>query len=68
MRIYKVNVSDEQSSASSAAAADYDAANVNQVTVTANHIGLQLPRNFFASSAAYSVLLDTGNYLLPANQ
>ena len=70
LRIYRVNVTDEQSSSSSssslsspaAAAAVYDTANVDQVTVTENQLSLDLPLSFFTSSAIYAVLLETGNY------
>ena len=62
MRMYRVNVSDEQSSASSAAspAAVYDTSDVDQVTVTENRVSLELPLSFLTSSAIYSVLLETG--------
>jgi len=44
-----------------AAAAVYNATDADQVTVSANHISVQLPQSISTSSGVYAVLLQTGN-------
>ena len=64
--VYEVDVSGGQypsSSSSLAAVAVYNATDVEQVSVSANHISLQLPQSISTGSGAYSVLLQTGNDL-----
>ena len=68
LSVYQVNASDGQSSSSSspsssaaAAAAVYDTSNVDQVTVTVDHISFRLPYSISASADVYYVLLQTGN-------
>jgi len=63
--VYEVDVSGGQypssSSSSLAAVVVYNATDVDQVSVSANHISLQLPQSISTGSGAYSVLLQTGN-------
>jgi len=62
LSIYRVDESDGHSpSSSSSAAAVYKATDVDQVSVSANHISLQLPHFITTNSGVYSVLLQTGN-------
>ena len=71
VNIYRVDAINGQSSSSSSsslstyAVAVYNATDVDQVSVTANHISVQLPQSVTTSPGLYSVRLQTGKHLPP---